>query len=53
MKGSESWRLFIPLGLFFLEILTGKPPSDKDFAAWGQNFIDDKHRLLRTIDPTL
>ena len=52
LKPNQKWDVY-SLGVIFLEIIAGKPPSDKDFAAWGQNFVDDKHCLLRIIDPTL
>jgi len=52
LKPNQKWDVY-SFGVIFLEILTGKPPSDKDFAAWGQNYVDDKQRLLRIIDPTL
>jgi len=50
LKPNQKWDVY-SFGVIFLEILTRKSPSDKDFAAWGQNFVDDKHRLLRIIDP--
>eukprot|EP01018_Ginkgo_biloba_P002358 Gb_38100 [translate_table: standard] len=52
LKPSQKWDVY-SFGVIFLEMLTGKPPSDKDFATWGQGFLDEKHRLLRIVDPTL
>ena len=52
LKPNQKWDVY-SFGVFFLEFLTGKPSLDKDFAAWGQNFVDDKHHILYIIDPTL
>ena len=52
LKPNQKWDVY-SFGVIFLEILTGRPPSDKDFVAWGQNFVNDKHHFLRIIDPTL
>ncbi|XP_057816468.2 probable LRR receptor-like serine/threonine-protein kinase At4g37250 [Cryptomeria japonica] len=52
LKPNQKWDVY-SFGVIFLEMLTGKPPSEKDFATWGQSFLDEKQRILRIIDPTL
>ncbi|ERN05693.1 probable LRR receptor-like serine/threonine-protein kinase At4g37250 [Amborella trichopoda] len=52
LKPTQKWDVY-SYGIVFLELITGKPPSEKDFNHWNARVLEEKGRALWAMDPAL